>query len=58
MHQTILVAEDDPRTVELLRLYLERDRFRVLVARDGRAAIELCEAAYLAAERRAAVALG
>ncbi|MCL5946990.1 MAG: response regulator transcription factor [Chloroflexi bacterium] len=41
MHQTILVAEDDPRTVELLRLYLERDRFRVLVARDGRAAIDL-----------------
>ena len=41
MVQTILIAEDDPRTVDLLRLYLEHDRYRVLVARDGRAAIDL-----------------
>ena len=41
MVQTILIAEDDPKTVELIQLYLQRDRYRVLVARDGRQAIDL-----------------
>ncbi|HEV7138286.1 MAG TPA: response regulator transcription factor [Steroidobacteraceae bacterium] len=41
MVQTILIAEDDPRTVGLLRLYLEHERYRVLVAADGRTAIDL-----------------
>ena len=41
MVQTILVAEDDPKTVELIQLYLQRDRYRVLIARDGRQAIDL-----------------
>lgn len=41
---TILVAEDDTKTVDLIRLYLQRDRFRVLVARDGRQAIDLARA--------------
>jgi DNA-binding response OmpR family regulator len=41
MTQTILVAEDDPKTVALIQMYLQRDRYRVLVARDGRQAIDL-----------------
>jgi DNA-binding response OmpR family regulator len=41
MSQTILVAEDDPKTVALIQMYLQRDRYRVLVARDGRQAIDL-----------------
>ena len=31
----VLVVEDDPKTVELVRLYLERDGFGVLTAGDG-----------------------
>jgi DNA-binding response OmpR family regulator len=41
MSHTILVAEDDPKTVALIQMYLQRDRYRVLVARDGRQAIDL-----------------
>jgi DNA-binding response OmpR family regulator len=41
MSHTILVAEDDPKTVALIQLYLQRDRYRVLIARDGRQAIDL-----------------
>jgi DNA-binding response OmpR family regulator len=41
MSQTILVAEDDPKTVALIQMYLQRERYRVLVARDGRQAIDL-----------------
>jgi DNA-binding response OmpR family regulator len=37
----ILIAEDDPKQAELLRLYLEREHFSVLVAPDGRRALEL-----------------
>ena len=33
--QTVLVVDDDPNVVELARLYLERDGFRVLSALDG-----------------------
>ena len=33
--QTVLVVDDDPNIVELTRLYLERDGFRVLSALDG-----------------------
>ncbi len=33
--QTVLVVDDDPNVVELTRLYLERDGFRVLSALDG-----------------------
>ncbi len=41
-HQpTILVVEDDRKTAELLRLYLERDGYRPLLAADGRTALEL-----------------
>jgi DNA-binding response OmpR family regulator len=41
MSHTILVAEDDPKTVALIQLYLQRDRYRVLIAHDGRQAIDL-----------------
>ncbi len=40
MNQAILVVEDDPKIVNLLRLYLERDGYAVSVAYDGRAALE------------------
>ena len=36
----ILVVDDDPKIVNLVRTYLEREGFRVLVAADGHAALE------------------
>ena len=39
--QTILVVDDDPNVVELTRLYLERDGYRVLSALDGAAGLAL-----------------
>ena len=44
-HARILVVEDEPRLGDLLRLYLERDGHAVTVVRDGRAAIEVVDAA-------------
>jgi DNA-binding response OmpR family regulator len=41
--QTVLVVDDEAHIVETLRLYLERDGFRVVPAHDGRAALELAE---------------
>ena len=35
----ILVVDDDPKIVALVRTYLERERFRVVTAGDGRAAL-------------------
>jgi len=40
MQGRILVADDDPRQAELIRLYLEREGFSVVVVHDGRAALE------------------
>lgn len=40
MSSRILVAEDDVRQADLLRLYLEREGHQVAVVHDGRAAIE------------------
>lgn len=37
----ILVAEDDPRQSHLIKAYLEHEGHSVLVARDGRTALEL-----------------
>jgi DNA-binding response OmpR family regulator len=37
----ILVVDDDRKIVDLIRLYLEKDGYRVLVAYDGRQALEL-----------------
>ena len=36
----ILVAEDDAKQAELIRLYLERDGHSVMVVSDGRTAYE------------------
>jgi len=40
-HETILVVEDEPAVLELVRRALERDGYRVLIASDGDAALEL-----------------
>ena len=32
----ILVVDDDVKTVDLIRMYLEREGFQVFVAYDGR----------------------
>ncbi len=39
--QRILIAEDDHKQADLIRLYLEQAGYSVLVAHDGRQAIEL-----------------
>ncbi|MFQ6031211.1 MAG: response regulator transcription factor [Dehalococcoidia bacterium] len=36
MPSTVLIVEDDPHAVELVRLYLDRDGHKVLSASDGR----------------------
>ncbi len=41
--RTILVVDDEPNIVELLRLYLEQEGFGVLAAGDGERALELLE---------------
>ncbi|WP_285641582.1 response regulator transcription factor [Lentzea sp. NBRC 102530] len=41
MSARILVAEDDPKQSHLIRAYLEHEGHSVLVARDGRAALDL-----------------
>lgn len=43
MAYTILVADDEAQIRELLRLYLEKDGYRVLEAADGHAALSLME---------------
>ena len=40
MPARILIAEDDSKQAELIRLYLERDGHSVVVASDGRRALE------------------
>ena len=39
--QTVLVVDDDPNVVELTRLYLQRDGYRVLSAADGATGLDL-----------------
>ncbi len=41
MPRSILVVDDDKKTVDLIRLYLERERYQVIVAYDGVQALEL-----------------
>lgn len=38
--QTILLVDDEPSIIQLARLYLERDGFKVESVRDGNAALE------------------
>lgn len=44
MSRTVLVVDDDKKTVDLVRAYLERDGYRALCAYDGQAALELAQA--------------
>jgi DNA-binding response OmpR family regulator len=37
----VLVVDDDPKIVELIRLYLEKDGYRVFAAHDGLEALDL-----------------
>lgn len=46
MGKTVLVVDDDVKTTELVRLYLERDGYRVLAAYDGLQAINLAREAH------------
>src|SRR5512135_1332570 len=39
----ILVVDDDPKIVALVRMYLERERFAVVTAGDGRSALRAIE---------------
>ena len=41
MGSKILVVDDDPNVVELVRLYLERDGYEVLTANDGETGLEM-----------------
>lgn len=40
MNELILLVDDEPSIIELARLYLERESFRIQSARDGEAALE------------------
>ena len=42
--QTILIAEDERKTADTLRLYLEHANYRVLIAHDGKAALAIARA--------------
>jgi DNA-binding response OmpR family regulator len=42
-HQRILVVDDEPQVLEVLKLYLTRDGFRVHTAADGEAALSAFE---------------
>ena len=43
MKPGVLVVEDDPKTAELIRLYLDRDGYPVMVARNGREGLEFAK---------------
>ena len=45
--QTVLLAEDDPQMLRLLRRALELEGFRVVVAQDGQTALELASSTDL-----------
>jgi two-component system alkaline phosphatase synthesis response regulator PhoP len=44
--KTVLVVDDDAKTVELVKLYLNRDGYRVLSAYDGAAALHLARESH------------
>lgn len=39
MQQKILIVDDDKKTVDLIRMYLEKERYQVLTAYDGQEAL-------------------
>jgi len=44
--KTVLVVDDDVKTVELVKLYLNRDGYRVLAAYDGAGALRLARESH------------
>ncbi len=45
MNKKVLVVDDDVKTVELVKLYLNRDGYRVYAAYDGLTALKLAREA-------------
>ena len=41
MSKKILVVDDEPKIVEIVRAYLEKDGFKVVTANDGRVALQV-----------------
>ncbi|MBQ2841304.1 MAG: response regulator transcription factor [Oscillospiraceae bacterium] len=41
MSTHVLIIEDDPNIAELIRLYLEKDDFRVSIASDGKSGVDI-----------------
>lgn len=41
MNELLLLVDDEPSIIKLARLYLEREGFRILAARDGETALDL-----------------
>src|SRR5437879_1799279 len=41
MQHTILVVDDDRKIVDLIRIYLEKERYQVIIASDGSQALKL-----------------
>lgn len=46
MGKKVLVVDDDAKTVELVKLYLERDSYKVLMAYDGIEALRLARESH------------
>lgn len=46
MNRSILIVDDDRKLVDLIRLYLEKDEYRVLVAYDGKQALEIARRSH------------
>lgn len=44
MTAKVLIAEDDPKQAQLLRVYLEREGHSLQIVADGRAALDRCRA--------------
>ena len=47
MRRKILVVDDDKKTVDLIRLYLEHDQYQVLMSYNGREALEIARQSAL-----------
>ena len=45
-NKTVLIVDDDAKTVELVKLYLQRDSYRVLTAYDGVTALRMARESH------------
>ena len=43
MARTVLIVEDDPQTLDIVRLYLRRDGYKVLTATNGNEGLRLAQ---------------